>query len=29
MPATEFLKCDPVIQERDGKPRPHYRLEVK
>jgi|GEM_PF-2985915 hypothetical protein len=28
MDAVEFLQCRDVIQERDGKPRPRYRLEV-
>jgi hypothetical protein len=28
IPVTKFLKSDDVKQERDGKPRPRYRLEV-
>jgi hypothetical protein len=28
MPATEFLEREDVIQERDGTPRPRYRLET-
>ncbi len=28
MPVAKFLKCGAVIHERDGGPRPRYRLEV-
>jgi hypothetical protein len=28
MPVAKFLMRDPVIQKRDGEPRPRYRLEV-
>ena len=29
IPVTKFLKREAVMQERDGKPRPRYRLEVE
>ena len=28
IPVTKFLKREAVIQERNGKPRPRYRLEI-
>jgi hypothetical protein len=28
IPVTKFLKREDVMQERDGVPRPRYRLEV-
>jgi hypothetical protein len=28
MDVVEFLQCRDVMQERDGEPRPRYRLEV-